>query len=165
MINMAQNDNGMGIVSQLAQLNESDNAAQLPHSQQIINLPTIKTVKNGNKDETMITEFDYINMMKDTNFRASVFQQDESFFRSIVKVEKGETQLTEDKTAENQVLLEVQEQHIKKIQELQRQVSELEEENNALEQEHLVLLKKQIQNSGAGVTSDKEQSTMADSKS
>lgn len=40
---------------------------------------------------------------------------------------------------------------------------ELEEENNALEQEHLVLLKKQEQNGGLG--NDKEQSTMAESKS
>lgn len=63
----------------------------------------------NNKDETMITEMEYVNFMKDTNFRASVFQQDESFFRSIVKVEKGETQFTDDKTTENQALLEVNE--------------------------------------------------------
>lgn len=81
----------------------------------------------------MITEMEYVNIMKDNNFRASVFQQDESFFRSIVKLDKGETGLVDDKTAEYQALLEVNEQHIKKIQELQRQVSELEEENNALE--------------------------------
>ena len=107
---------------------------------------------------------EYVNFMKDGNFRASVIQ-DESFFRSIVKVDKGETQFTDDKTTENQALMEVNEQHIKKIQELQRQVCELEEENNALEQEHLVLLKKQEQNGGLGTTTDKEQSTMAESKS
>jgi hypothetical protein len=79
-------------------------------------LPTLKNLK-GNKDETMITEMEYVNFMKDGNFRASVIQ-DESFFRSIVKVDKGETQFTDDKTTENQALMEVNEQHIKKIQEL-----------------------------------------------
>lgn len=93
----------------------------------------------------MTTEMEYVNFMKENNFRASVFQQDESFFRSIVKVEKGETQLTDEKAQENHALLEINEQQLKKIQELQKQVCELEEENNALEQEHLVMLKKQDQ--------------------
>ena len=43
---------------------------------------------------------------------------------------------------------------------------ELEEENNALEQEHLVMLKKQEQMVAAngGTLDEKEQSTMAESK-
>lgn len=141
MINFAQNDSGIAMVSSLAQLNESDNVSQLPHSQQILNLPTLKNLKNG-KDETMITEMEYVNMMKDSHLKASLLQQDESFFRSIIKVEKGETQLTDEKTTDYQALLEVNEQHIKKIQELQVKIGELEEENHVLEQEHLVLLKR-----------------------
>ena len=66
----------------------------------------------------MTTEMEYVNFMKENNFRASVFQQDESFFRSIVKVEKGETQLTDEKANENHALLEINEQRLKKIQEL-----------------------------------------------
>ena len=38
----------------------------------------------ANKDETMITEMEYVNMMKDSNFRASVLQGDHSFFRSMI---------------------------------------------------------------------------------
>lgn len=115
MINLSQNDSGMAIINSLAQLNESDNVSQLPHSQQISGLPSLKNMK-ASKDETMITEMEYVNMMKDSNFRASVLQGDHSFFRSIVKVEQGETQLTnEDKSTENAALMEVNEQHIKKI--------------------------------------------------
>lgn len=92
--------------------------------------------------------------------------EDQSFFRSIVKVEKGETQLTDEKATENQALLEINEQQMKKIQELQKQVCELEEENNALEQEHLVMLKKQDQMVGGSSTNEtQEQTTMIDSKS
>jgi len=90
MINLSQNDSGMAIINSLAQLNESDNVSQLPHSQQISGLPSLKNMK-ASKDETMITEMEYVNMMKDSNFRASVLQGDHSFFRSIVKVEQGET--------------------------------------------------------------------------
>ena len=90
MINLSQNDSGMAIINSLAQLNESDNVSQLPHSQQLSNLPSFKNMK-ASKDETMITEMEYVNMMKDSNFRASVLQGDHSFFRSIVKVEQGET--------------------------------------------------------------------------
>ena len=104
----------------------------------------------------MTTEMEYVNFMKDSNFRASVFQQDESFFRSIIKVDKGETNFTDEKTTENQALHEINEQQIKKIQELQKKIEELEDENNALEQEHLVMLKKD---------SNKEQSTMIDEDS
>lgn len=49
---------------------------------------------------------------------------------------------------------------------MQKQVCELEEENNALEQEHLVMLKKQEQMVASGATIDeKDQTTMAESKS
>ena len=59
----------------------------------------------------MNTEMEYVNFMKDSkNFRDSVFQ-DESFFRSIIKVDKGETQFIDEKQAtENQALHEINEQ-------------------------------------------------------
>ena len=72
------------------------------------------------RDETMTTEMEYMGLMKDTNFGASFFRQDESFFRSIIKVDKGETQFTDEKTTENAALHEINEQQIKKIQELQK---------------------------------------------
>lgn len=103
----------------------------MPHSQQIENLPSLS--KNKNRDETMNTEKEYVNFMMDSNFRASVLQQDESFFRSIIKVDKGETHFTDEKATENQALHEINEQQIKKIQDLQLKIAELEEENNALE--------------------------------
>ena len=86
MINLAQNDSSLAMIGQLAQLNDSE-TMNMPHSQQILNLPSLKN--KINKDETMTTEMEYVNFMKDNgNFRASVFGQDESFFRSIVQVEK-----------------------------------------------------------------------------
>ena len=91
----------------------------MPHSQQILNLPSLKNNKM-NRDETMTTEMEYVNFMKDSNFRASILQHDESFFRSIIKVDKGETHFTDEKTTENQALHEINEQQIKKIQELQK---------------------------------------------
>jgi hypothetical protein len=115
MINLAQNDSSLAMIGQLAHLNDSD-TMNIPHSQQILNLPSLKN--KINKDETMTTEMEYVNFMKDSNFRASVFQQDESFFRSIIKVDKGETNFTDEKTTENQALHEINEQQIKKIQDL-----------------------------------------------
>ena len=56
--------------------------------------------------------------------------------------------------------MEINEQQLKKIQELTKQVCDLEEENSALAQEHLVMVKKQQQPN----SDEKEQSTMADSK-
>ena len=128
----------------MAQLNESDSVSQLPHSQQLLSVPTSLRPK-ASRDETMNTEMEYVNFMKDANFRASGFYQDESFFRSIIKQDKGETGLTvtDEKASENQALVETNEKLMKEMQELKKQVSELEEENNALEQEHLVMLKKQ----------------------
>lgn len=54
-------------------MNESDNVEQLPYSQQIANLPThlLKTSK-ANRDETMTTEMEYVNFMKENNLRTSV---------------------------------------------------------------------------------------------
>ena len=141
MINMAEKEQAFGVIGQVAQLNESDNVGQLTHSQQIMNLPTLKT--RTNRDETMTTEMEYVNFMKDNNFRASLLQQDESFFRSILKVDKGESVQLDEKANENQALIEINEQQLKKIQELTKQVCDLEEENIALEQEHLVMVKKQ----------------------
>ena len=108
MINMAEKEQAFGVIGQVAQLNESDNVGQLTHSQQIMNLPTLKT--RTNRDETMTTEMEYVNFMKDNNFRASLLQQDESFFRSILKVDKGESVQLDEKANENQALIEINEQ-------------------------------------------------------
>lgn len=104
---MAQNESTLAMIGQMGQLNESGNE-ELPRAQQILNLPNLKTNK-PNRDETMNTEMEYVNFMKENNFRASVLE-DQSFFRSIIKVDKGETQLTDDKASENQALLEINEQ-------------------------------------------------------
>ena len=88
MINFAEKEHAFGVIGQVAKLNESNNVDQLTHSQQINLLPTLK---KSNRDETMTTEMEYVNFMKDNNFRASLLQQDESFFRSILKVDKGES--------------------------------------------------------------------------
>ena len=71
MINLAEKDQAFGVIGQVAQLNESDNVGQLTHSQQIMNLPSLK---KANRDETMTTEMEYVNFMKDNNFRASLLQ-------------------------------------------------------------------------------------------
>lgn len=127
----------------------------MSHQQQIANLPSLQ--KKMSNDQTMNTEYEFVNLMKESNVGA-----DESFFKSICKMDKGEA--PDNKNQENQALLEINEQHLKKIQELQKQILELEEENNALEQEHLVMLKKQDQ-MGSGVTTENsEMSTMAETK-
>jgi len=84
-----------------------ENTEGVSRAQQIQNMPQWKNIR-GNRDETMNTEMEYVNFMKENNFQASVLE-DQSFFRSIVKVEKGETQLTDEKATENQALLEINE--------------------------------------------------------
>ena len=65
-------------------------------------------------DQTMNTEYEFVNLMKESNDGA-----DESFFKSICKMDKGEAP-DENKNQENQALHEINEQHLKKIQELQK---------------------------------------------
>ncbi len=65
----------------------------------------------------MNTEYEFVNCLKESKIGA-----DESFFKSICKMDKGEAQLTDDKEKnhDSQALLEINEQHLKKIQELQK---------------------------------------------
>ena len=54
----------------------------------------------------MNTEYEFVNLMKDSKIGA-----DESFFKSICKMDKGEAQLNDDKEKnhDSQALLEINE--------------------------------------------------------
>ena len=117
MINLAHNDSSLAILGQMIGMNDSDNNSQLPHSQQILNMPSLhmtgrKLSKNG-QDETMTTEMEYVNFMKNSVLGGP----DESFFRSIIGKDRGEGHFIDERARENenQMLAEINETNMKKI--------------------------------------------------
>ena len=79
----------------------------------------------------MNTEYEYLRFLQDNKVKGSPDGED-SFFRSIVGVERSSGQAAADKQKiedENLALKEINDTQIKKIQELQKQMAELEEEN------------------------------------
>ena len=85
MINLSKNDTNQALLTQLAQLNESVNYDDMTNQQQIMNLPTLLKKNNFNNDQTMNTEYEFVNLMKDSKIGG-----DESFFKSIANMDKGE---------------------------------------------------------------------------
>jgi cell shape-determining protein MreC len=86
----------------------------------------------------MITEVEYLKFLQQDN---SIMQEESSFFKGILNVEKTGLD-NQSRIDENLALKEINEQQLKKIQDLDTKVQELEEENRHLGKEHLAILKK-----------------------